>query len=739
MYVMSSTLILLLLFACSDAFTPRVTRRINTALQETAWFFADNKQVPKTKITETRKLGSQELLMAPRQYSLSAQTFPSMNHVACALVSATPDTQIILRQAIDYVMQTHPLLRAKIVGDGEPDERIDLFQMVRKVRTLYAKNNEKKKHSAAALLNCVFMYVCIQGDPNPMRFQVDPSFTAADVLSIVDTEHLETSWKAAFARDLDNGAWCDVATGPLWKLELHRETKSDKCAFVFAFNHAISDQSSVNRLIDQILRKVIVLEKGETLPLSPQSMPVALEDSVLGVQQRWSDVQMNGVSLDTIQYVAGKAAEGLKNPVILPDSSKKINAFGSLRIIAGQTAGGTDTDQRQSSVQFRSLSPDTTSALLSQCRQKGVSVTNALTAAVTLTATDFITDSAKKKKKRNYKILQSLDMRRFGKQLDKGETVACMAGSMDLMYGPLQDRVGERVRAGKEKELFWYLAKEGKQQTMEFVDKGGPEQAVRVFDFAMSIADLNNLVYLTAQSKDTKGRAYSAGIANIGVFESQSAFGSQGGTLKSTHGRYQVEDMFFATSQVQSGCLYQVSCMTVGGKLEMTFHPVSPIVNEEMSQKFADNFVELLEIMAGTKSPELVETKENEFALPDNILTTVAAIVGLGSVLSHAGAWVDFFHSVSEMKANIADPADFWAAINFWIFFAVGHPLLQPILYLSDVLHGSPGPLVGNLVPISFLAGNAVVIYAIMKFKDVSLYLPKCDVLHYNPRLTYDS
>lgn len=579
----------------------------------------------------------------------------------------------------------------------------------------------------------MYIYKYIKkGEPNPMRFQVDSSFTARSVLKIVDTDDLETSWQTAFALDLDDGTWCDVAVGPLWKLELHKETKSGKCALLFAFNHAISDQSSVNRLVDQILRKVLALENGGTLPLQPQSMPIAMEDSVLGMHQRWSDVQTGGVSLDTIKYVAGKAAEELKKPVILPDSwkSRNDNTLGALTIISGQAAGGMDQDQRKSSVQFRSLSPSVTSALLSQCRANGVSVTNALTAAITLTVTDFVGDGSKGRRKRNYKILQSLDMRRFGQQLDKGETVACMAGSMDLMHGPLQDRAGERVRTGKDKELVWTLAKEGKEQTKEFIDKGGPEQAVRVFDFAMTIADLNNLVYLTAQSKDTKGRAYSAGIANIGVFESQSAFGNKGDTLKSKHGRYQVEDMFFASSQVQSGCLYQVSCMTVDGKLELTFHPVSPIVNEETSRKFADASVELLEIIAGTKSPALVESTGNsEWALPDNMITTVAAVGGIASVLSHTGAWIDFFRSVSEMKANIGDPADFWAAFNFWIFFAVGHPLLQPILYLSDVLHGSPGPMVGNLVPLSFLAGNAVVIYAVMKFKDVSLYPKKKNII----------
>ena len=40
----------------------------------------------------------------------------------------------------------------------------------------------------------------------------------------------------------------------------------------------------------------------------------------------------------------------------------------------------------------------------------------------------------------------------------------------------------------------------------------------------MTVADLNNLVHLTAQSKDSQGRAYSAGFTNAGVYERLDSF-----------------------------------------------------------------------------------------------------------------------------------------------------------------------------------------------------------------------
>ena len=160
-----------------------------------------------------------------------------------------------------------------------------------------------------------------------------------------------------------------------------------------------------------------------------------------------------------------------------------------------------------------------------------------------------------------------------------------------------------RIQACHVIEMFWNLAVDGKKQTNDFVNSGGPYQAVRVFDFAMSISDLNNLVHLTAKSKYTKGRAYSAGVTNVGVYERQAGFQREGEgerqPLQTKHGRYEVQDVYFATPHVTSGCLFPISALTVDGQLKFTFNPVFPIVSEEKNAKFADAFVELLEAVTG--------------------------------------------------------------------------------------------------------------------------------------------
>jgi hypothetical protein len=281
-----------------------------------------------------RILGSQELLMLPRQYGPGATTFPPMNHVASFVLSATPDPEA-LATAIGSVMTAHPLLSARVEGTGEPSRRIDLMQMVR------------------------------EGEPSPLTF-VSAQFSVKDVLTVVEANDLDASWKASFSRDLDNGQWCNVTAGPLWKVELHRTTATHTdCALLFSFNHAISDQSSANRLVDAIARNLAEIEAHNGVvatPLVVQSLPVALEDSVLGLGQGWSNVQAGGVTPNTIQYVASKAAEGFKNPVILPDDTVQSEASnpltGALSIIMGRTAGGQDegSTARQSTVQFRTLS-----------------------------------------------------------------------------------------------------------------------------------------------------------------------------------------------------------------------------------------------------------------------------------------------------------------------------------------------------------------------------------------------
>jgi hypothetical protein len=157
--------------------------------------------------------------------------------------------------------------------------------------------------------------------------------------------------------------------------------------------------------------------------------------------------------------------------------------------------------------------------------------------------------------------------------------------------------------------------------------------------------------------------------------------------------------------------------MSVNDAIHFTFHPAAPMVDEKTNKKFANSIIDILEVVAGVKDIEIVESSPLE-TLPENFLAKATALVGSVALLTHAGGYIQFIQSILEMKNNV-DPSEFWSALNFWIFFAVGHPVLQPILWISDVLHGSPGPMVANLVPATFIAANVVAIAAISFSKEV--------------------
>jgi len=556
--------------------------------------------------TYRRALGSQEMLMLPRQYAANPEVrFPQMNHVAVYTLSSTPSLDH-LHKAVDEAIRVHPLLRAHVEGTGYPINYKDLMKMVR------------------------------QGDPDPLTF-VAPSVEeagvrATDVVTAVDVPsankaELEKSWKDRFVSDIDDpGIWCIPKKGPLWKMELHRLRGSNRedqnnqpSALVVTTNHAISDQGSLNVVVDQILSDLAEIEESESIlhPAAAQPMPIALEDSVLGLGHRWSDIGARGMSLETFKYLAGKTWEIIKSPVLLPDKKGQREDGGgvlaSAEIIAGMIPGGQDRNScdRKTTLQFRTLSDKTTEKLLERCRAKRVAMSSALAAAVTITASDFINGGIRKNgKSRTYKVLQSLDMRRFGAKIDKGETISCQAGSMDLILGPVPDHRGEHLRSLSSADCasFWDIAKESFVQTSRFIKSKMPEEAVRIFDAGMSISEMNQLVHLEGKSKVSQGRGYSAGITNAGSYGRQKASARNNVEkqefVKEKHGRYQILDVFYATSHARTGCLFPVSCLTVSGRIQCSFHPPSPLVSAETNRQFADAFIELLEVVANEKQHE---------------------------------------------------------------------------------------------------------------------------------------
>ena len=105
-------------------------------------------------------------------------------------------------------------------------------------------------------------------------------------------------------------------------------------------------------------------------------------------------------------------------------------------------------------------------------------------------------------------------------------------------------------------------------------------------------------------------------------------------------------------------------------------------------------------------------TKADDSSLLD-ALPIVASVGTLGCALIHEPAFSNFYQQWQDISASGVTGDAFWAPLQFWLFFASMHPLLQPALWISEVLHGSPGPQVADLIPVVFLVGNIVTLGAL--------------------------
>ena len=93
-----------------------------------------------------------------------------------------------------------------------------------------------------------------------------------------------------------------------------------------------------------------------------------------------------------------------------------------------------------------------------------------------------------------------------------------------------------------------------------------------------------------------------------------------------------------------------------------------------------------------------------------NAMPWIGAFVAYSSVLLHFNTFSSFWAQWQEVAAAGVTGDDFWAPLQFWAFFAAMHPLLQPAIWIGEVLHGSPGPQIADVMPYSFLALNVVAI-----------------------------
>ena len=112
---------------------------------------------------------------------------------------------------------------------------------------------------------------------------------------------------------------------------------------------------------------------------------------------------------------------------------------------------------------------------------------------------------------------------------------------------------------------------------------------------------------------------------------------------------------------------------------------------------------------AAVRLTAAVNDEEGE---PDWVLPAAVAGVGLAAAV-HAPAFANLASQWTAVSTQASGDA-FWAPVQFWAFFAAMHPLLKPAVWIGEVLHSSPGPQLGELLPLTFVAGNALVVFLLV-------------------------
>lgn len=544
---------------------------------------------PQPPEVDWRPLGSFERLLARK--AAQGPRRLSIPHACVAIVRGPPLEEAALRAALLPLVRRHPLLRARIKGDGRVES-----PPVAGVRMGAA-------------------------EPNPLRWApcaltdeevVDRVLVVEDVVGVNDGG---SGWYAApFEAALDATDF-DQAEGPLWQLRVLRRQsawKKAESALLFAYNHAISDQASANTVVHELLAALSANLSANlsatASPPPPQPFPPSIEQAVVAGRDP---------GLNTLRYTIREGVLGALPCTTLPHPSRR--AGYSQRSTASSSSWGLPAATRKTICELRRLEPPALAALAAACRRRGLTVTAALSAAMLYVTSDSAHAPEEKGQVQLYRLLLSLNMRAFSAaRTQRGDAdTGAAAGVVDWADGAVASAAGAmdylaRVPAGSGRRLlassssaagasqeeeaararFWEVARECRGSFDDFVARGYVPESVALFDWGMRAIELNEVVEREAENAQTLGRAYTCGVSNMGVF------GGGGGEGLVPYGPYRLEGLHYATSSSLTGTLYQLSCGTVGGALCLTLHGASPLVDRVALSAFADALVRVLACVA---------------------------------------------------------------------------------------------------------------------------------------------
>ena len=160
------------------------------------------------------------------------------------------------------------------------------------------------------------------------------------------------------------------------------------------------------------------------------------------------------------------------------------------------------------------------------------------------------------------------------------------------MLVDLPPNAGEAARASGDLSVLWQCAAECGEQTRDWIESGWGRESLLLFSAGWEFMNMNRVVELGAQDRATLGRAFSAGVSNVGVFGHPTIYGD-----------LSVEQIYFGISQTVSAPSISVSAVTVAGAMCLSVQYATPIWPHDKAAAYADDLLATLQLAAKPSRP----------------------------------------------------------------------------------------------------------------------------------------
>jgi len=558
-----------------------------------------------------KKSHSSAFLEYPQEFSRN----PKKQRASSKLTSLAPiRKEELIESSLNFTGRSLGSFECWLAGTGKVGSNLTPFSHVVLAELLHTKQEsaELSVRLKGALVNAVkqhpLLRACIKGNgerwETPVGFLLvgadfDPprwcpmDATAEEIVERVLVEKILASKKDLdayktkyFEYELDNSNF-DKENGPLWRVSWLRTTETPSSCLVFTFNHAISDQISANQLLHQILIHMGE-EKLQEQPILTYKVPPSMEETV----------GARGMSLGTGSYAIQQMVNGGIPTVVIPQHLEK--QAPNLRTFLPEESY-LHPKNRQTFCAFREIPENTFSTFVKRCKKEGVTVTAALTAvqlAISASASrgNEANGANSEDVARQYKFLLAVDLRPFDLRPSENEekkdwsggTMVIAAGAVDFSVSIKDSFVNAVVNNSPKPSLdaqrrFWDLARQCRDQTLEFIRTEKVHETVVMFDMGWNYVNIRKVMWLEALNPKTLGRLYASGLSNMGLYKH-----------KTDYGQISLKSLNYAVSQKVTGMLYQLSCGTINGNLFCTFQFAEPIVSRIDGEQYASQAIELI-------------------------------------------------------------------------------------------------------------------------------------------------